>query len=90
LGLISASNNHPTILVSGFVAMRGSMRERRPATWELIASLGRDPLDGRYRKVSRTVKGTKREAQRALAELVTEVTAGRETGANATISDLLA
>jgi integrase len=66
------------------------MRERRPGTWELIASLGRDPLDGRYRKVSRTVNGSKREAQRALAELVTEVTAGRESGANATVSDLLA
>lgn len=53
-------------------------------------SLGRDPLDGRYRQLSRTVDGTKREAQRALAELITEVSAGRETGANATVADLLA
>ncbi len=53
-------------------------------------SLGRDPLDGRYRQLSRTVDGTKREAQRALAALITEVSAGRETGANATVADLLA
>jgi integrase len=69
--------------------MRGSLRERRPGTWELVVSLGRDPLDGRYRQLSRTFDGTKREAQRALAELVTEVSAGRESGANATVGDLL-
>jgi hypothetical protein len=57
---------------------------------ELVVSLGRDPLDGRYRQLSRTVGGTKREEQRALAELITEVSAGRETGANATVADLLA
>jgi hypothetical protein len=56
----------------------------------LVVSLGRDPLDGRYRQLSRTVDGTKREAQRALAELITEVSARRETGANATVADLLA
>ncbi len=56
----------------------------------MIASLGRDPLDGRHRQISRTINGTKREAQRALAELITEVTAGRSSGANATVSELLA
>ncbi len=70
--------------------MRGSLRQRRPGTWELIVSLGRDPLDGKYRQVSRCFDGNKREAQRALAELVTEVAAGHRSGADATVADLLA
>ena len=45
--------------------MRGSMRERRPGVWELIVQLPRDPTSARARQLSRTVHGTKREAQRA-------------------------
>ena len=47
--------------------MRGSMRERRPGVWELIVQLPRDPTSARAGQLSRTVHGTKREAQRALA-----------------------
>ena len=47
--------------------MRGSLRERRPGVWELIVQLPRDPTSARAGQLSRTVHGTKREAQRALA-----------------------
>ena len=53
------------------------MRERRPGVWELIVQLPRDESAITARQISRTVRGTKREAQRALAALVTEVSAGK-------------
>ena len=40
------------------------MRERRPGVWELIVQLPRDVATGKVRQLSRTVHGTKREAQR--------------------------
>jgi integrase len=65
--------------------VRGSMREKRPGTWELRVSAGLDPVSKRYRYVSRTITGTKREAQRALATLVADVSAGRDGGSSATL-----
>ena len=59
-----------------FAAVRGSMRERRPGVWELVVQLPRDATTARAPQLSRTVRGTKREAQRALAGLVAEVSAG--------------
>lgn len=49
----------------------GSIRERKnpktgksynPKRWEVTISLGVDPVTGKYRKVKRTVSGTKTEA----------------------------
>ena len=74
---------------SRLTAVRGSLRERRPGVWELIVQLARDPGTGKTRQVSRSVHGTKREAQRALAALVTEVSAGKMAMAGATLSGLL-
>ena len=49
--------------------MRGSMRQRRGA-WELRVYQGRDPVTGRDRYTTRTVRGSRREAERALAAMV--------------------
>ena len=59
--------------------MSGTMRERPPGsgTWELRAYVGRDPETGKPRQVSRTFRGGKRQARRALDELVADVAAGR-------------
>jgi hypothetical protein len=53
-------------------------------------SVGRDPTTRRYQYASRTVRGTKRDAQRAAAELVTEVERGghRQKGRH-TVAELL-
>jgi len=69
----------------------GSLRRRGDGKWELRVSTGRDPVKGRYRYVSRTVQGTRKEAEAALAALVTEVTtgAGGHTGTDATVADLV-
>lgn len=52
--------------------MAGSLRQRGDDSWQLRVFAGRDPLTGRKRYVERTVRGTKREASKALASLVTE------------------
>ena len=65
------------------------MRERRPGVWELVVQLPRDATTARAPQLSRTVQGTKREAQRALAALVAEVSAGKVSASNATLSELL-
>ncbi len=72
--------------------MSGTIRRgKRSGTWEVRVSVGRDPLTGRYRQVSRTVRGARRDAQRALAELVTEVAEGSHSsgGTHTTVTELL-
>ncbi len=69
--------------------MRGSLRERRAGVWELIVQLPRDPASGRTRQLSRTFRGTKREAQRSLAGLVAEVSAGKVPSTSGTLGELL-
>lgn len=50
----------------------GSKRERSPGVWELRAHIGRDPLTGKRRDVSRTFRGGARAADRALRDLLAE------------------
>jgi len=56
-------------------ALRGILEQRGEDTWRVRAYAGRQ--DGKIRWVSRTVTGGKRDAQRALAKLVTEVENGQ-------------
>ena len=65
------------------------MRERRTGVWELIVQLPRDESAITARQLSRTVHGTKREAQRALAALVTDVSAGKVSSSTTLLSQLL-
>ncbi|MGE0307069.1 MAG: tyrosine-type recombinase/integrase [Acidimicrobiia bacterium] len=64
------------------------MRERSPGAWELIVEAGRDPVTGRRRQVSRMFSGNLRDAKKARAALITEVTKGRHTGTRACLDDL--
>jgi integrase len=57
--------------------LRGHLQERGPKTWRLSVYIGRDEKTGRKRYAQRTLHGSEREAQRALARLVTEVDEGR-------------
>ncbi len=59
--------------------VRGHMRQRSKATWELRAFAGRHPVTGRDRYKTKTVKGGKRAAEEALAAFVTQVGAGVAT-----------
>ncbi len=63
--------------------------QRRGAGWQLRVYLGRDPITGKQRYASKTVRGGKREAQRALAEFVTDAQRGRLGRSSATVGELL-
>ena len=56
--------------------MQGTMVERTPGRWLIRVFAGRGS-DGRTRHVNRTVLGTKRDAQRALAKLIADVSGGQ-------------
>jgi integrase len=56
--------------------MRGTKTERSPGVWRLRVFAGTDPVTGNPRQLSRTFKGTKRQADTALANFVTEVVDG--------------
>lgn len=60
--------------------MRGHLQQRGDDQWRLKVFLGRSP-DGKRRYLERTVRGTRREAERALARLVVEVDEGRHVAA---------
>jgi integrase len=62
--------------VEGGPAMSGSLRQRSPGTWELKFESGADPATGKRKTVTRTVRGTKREAQARLVELLGEAARG--------------
>lgn len=54
----------------------GSIIARSRGLWEVQLSLGKDPATGKYRKVSRMVKGTKADARKVRDELRQEYDGG--------------
>ena len=50
--------------------MRGTKRKRREGVWEVRVYLGRDPVTGQPKQLSRTVHGGAREADDVLRELI--------------------
>src|SRR5437764_934019 len=73
----------------GGSTMRGSMREKRPGYWQLRVFEGVDPVTGRKEYRTAVFRGTKREAQNALATLVTQVNAGAVKTRNCTVAELI-
>jgi integrase len=55
----------------------GHIRPRGPGSWELKYDIGRDPITGNRTIKYRTIRGTKRDAQRALRELLGQVDKGQ-------------
>jgi integrase len=56
--------------------MRGHIQQRSPGSYRVAVSAGFDPVTGRRRQVFRTVKGTKRDAERELTKLLREIDSG--------------
>ncbi len=63
--------------------MQGNLQQRGPSSWRIRVFVRRDEA-GKKRYLERTVRGTKREAQRVMARLVTEVDEGRHVAAAST------
>ncbi len=68
--------------------MSGTLREKYPGIWQLRVDAGRDPVTGRRRRLSKNVRGTKRQAQQALNIMVVEADAGRYNGTSSTFEQL--
>ena len=68
--------------------MKGFMRQRGDA-WELRVHLGKDPVTGKQRSDTRTVRGGKREAQRTLNAMVKDATRDLSIRTNATVGELI-
>jgi len=66
----------------------GSLRLRGKDSWELRVHAGRSDETGKKLYLARTVRGTKRAAERALAKLVTEVESGVVIAHTATMGQL--
>jgi integrase len=62
--------------------VRGNIRKRAKGTWTLTVDLGLDPATGKRRQRYRTVKGTKKEAEAALAGMVHAVETGLDFNAS--------
>jgi integrase len=67
---------------------RGHVRARGDA-WEVRISAGSDPLTGARRVITRTVRGSKADANRALTALLAEHDQGAHRGPDATLGTLL-
>ena len=50
--------------------MRGNIRRRAKDSWTIQVYLGKDPATGKKRYASRTVRGSKKDAETALANLI--------------------
>jgi len=56
--------------------MKGHIRQRSENSWAIILDIGRDPETGGRRQKWHTFHGTKREAQRQMTHLLSELNAG--------------
>ena len=52
--------------------MRGNVRQKAPGRWEIRIHIGRDPVTGRKTYLSRSVRGTRDDADRLCARLLLE------------------
>lgn len=66
----------------------GTLVERSPGVWRLRVFVGLDPVTKRPRQASRTFRGTRTDALKALRTFAREVDAGEHKGTKATVSDL--
>ena len=69
--------------------MRGSKRQRSPGVWELRVYVGQDPASGTEKTLSRTFKGSAREADGALRALIEAQSPNRADGLGVTFGQLL-
>jgi len=69
--------------------MRGHIRKRSRKSWTLVLDYPRDPVTGKRRQKWVTVNGSKREAEKELARLITEVTGLRSETKKITAPEFL-
>src|SRR5580693_3400952 len=81
-------NGNENLFDIGLTTMRGHLEPRGSGTWRAKVFLGQD-ANGRQRYLTRTVHGTRREADAQLRQLILEAGLAHETS-HATFDDLAA
>ncbi|MEA2433903.1 MAG: hypothetical protein QOG54_1360 [Actinomycetota bacterium] len=71
------------------MGMKGSIRQRGRNSWEVRVYAGTDPATGRRNQVSRTVRGTRGQAERELRDLVAHANVGPKVGGRTNLGELL-
>ena len=56
--------------------MRGHITQRAKGSWSIVLDLGRDPSTGKRRQKWVTVRGTKKDAEKKLTELQSQLDSG--------------
>jgi integrase len=77
------------VMVFGRVQVEKGIRQVGPDRWEVQVHVGRDPITGKLRQVSRTTRKGIADARRLRAKLVTEVAQGKHGGTVATLGSVL-
>jgi integrase len=71
-------------------SVRGHLEQRGKNTWRAKVYLGRDDATGRKRYLTRTIRGTKRQADEVLTQMLVEGGLGSQVVTRATLKDLSA
>jgi integrase len=69
--------------------VQGSKRKRREGVWEVRAFIGRDPVTGKVRHVSKTVHGSAKQADAVLRDLIDTQVPSRPDGIGVSFGQLL-
>lgn len=70
--------------------MRGTLIQRSKGSWTIILDVGRDPVTGKRKQHTETVRGAKRLPEKRLAELIHEANNGVYIkSAKATVGEFL-
>ncbi len=81
---------NPLVIPRGYRRPMGSGHiVRRGDAWRVMVYAGRDPVTGRKRQVTQTVRGSKKDAERVRNELLVAVQHGRTGGPAVTFGELL-
>jgi hypothetical protein len=69
--------------------VRSTKRKRRDGVWEIRAYVGRDPLTGKPRQLSKTVYGSAKVANAVLRDLLDRQAPTRADGLGLTVGQLI-
>ena len=69
--------------------MKGTKRQKKKGVWEVRVYVGRDPVTGKPRQISKTVRGGARDADAVIRDLIDKQVPARSDGIGVTVSQLL-
>ena len=69
--------------------VQGTKRQKTSGVWEVRVYVGRDPVSGKKRQISRTVHGPAKVADAVLRDMIESLAPGRADGLGVTFSQLL-